>query len=244
MGFEKLDYKILDEKKMASKSEAFLKKMGTRRTVRDFSTKNVPITIVENCIKVAATAPSGANKQPWHFVIVKDKNIKKEIRKAAEKEEKEFYKSKASKEWLKALEPLGTNYSKPFLETAPYLICIFVKNYGLLTDGSRVKHYYATESVGIATGILITALHNAGLSTLTHTPSPMRFLNKIFKRPDNERPFLLLVTGFADKEAKIPDIKKLPLDKMISHRYKLEGVNEALDNLESNKMDRALLEMR
>ena len=147
MGFEKLDYKILDEKKMASKSEGFLKETGTRRTVRDFSTKNVPITIVENCIKAAATAPSGANKQPWHFVIVKDKNIKKEIRKAAEKEEKEFYGHRATHEWLKDLNQFGTNWEKPFLESAPYLIVVFRVKYDLGIGDSKKKNYYVNGGV-------------------------------------------------------------------------------------------------
>ena len=208
------NFRNFDNKTMKLRSKQFYEDIKQRRTVRDFTEQSVSKSIINNCILSAGTAPSGANMQPWHFAISGRSDIRKIIREQAEKEEKEFYKRKASREWLKALEPLGTNYSKPFLETAPYLICIFVKNYGLLMDGSRVKHYYATESVGIATGILITALHNAGLATLTHTPSPMKFLNKIFKRPDNERPFLLLVTGFADKEAKIPDIEKLPLDKI------------------------------
>ena len=208
MGFEKLDYKILDEKKMASKSEAFLKKMGTRRTVRDFSTKNVPITIVENCIKAAATAPSGANKQPWHFVIVKDKNIKKEIRKAAEKEEKEFYGHRATHEWLKDLNQFGTNWEKPFLESAPYLIVVFRVKYDLGIGDSKKKNYYVNESVGIACGMLLSALHIAGLATLTHTPSPMGFLSKILDRPKNESAFLLIPTGYPKGDARVPTITK------------------------------------
>ena len=208
MGFEKLDYKILDEKKMASKSEGFLKEMGTRRTVRDFSTKNVPITIVENCIKAAATAPSGANKQPWHFVIVKDKNIKKEIRKAAEKEEKEFYGHRATHEWLKDLNQFGTNWEKPFLESAPYLIVVFRVKYDLGIGDSKKKNYYVNESVGIACGMLLSALHIAGLATLTHTPSPMGFLSKILNRPKNESAFLLIPTGYPKDGARVPTITK------------------------------------
>ena len=208
MGFEKLDYKILDEKKMASKSEGFLKEMGTRRTVRDFSTKNVPITIVENCIKAAATAPSGANKQPWHFVIVKDKNIKKEIRKAAEKEEKEFYGHRATNEWLRDLNQFGTNWEKPFLERAPYLIAVFRVKYDLGIDDSKKKNYYVNESVGIACGLLLSALHIAGLATLTHTPSPMGFLSKILNRPKNESAFLQIPTGYPKDGARVPTITK------------------------------------
>ena len=155
--------------------------------------------------------------QPWHFAVSGQGEVRKIIREKAEKEERDFYETKASAEWLKALEELGTDANKPFLETAPFLIGIFVKSYGILPDGSQVKHYYATESVGIATGILITALHNAGLSTLTHTPSPMGFLNKIFKRPKNERPFLLLVAGYAEKGAQVPDIQKMSLGEISSN---------------------------
>ena len=208
MGFEKLHYKILNENKMASKSEGFLKEMGTRRTVRDFSTKNVPIAIIENCIKAAATAPSGANKQPWHFVIVKDKNIKKEIRKAAEKEEKEFYGHRATNEWLRDLNQFGTNWEKPFLERAPYLIVVFRVKYDLGIDDSKKKNYYVNESVGIACGLLLSALHIAGLATLTHTPSPMGFLSKILDRPKNESAFLLIPTGYPKDGAQVPTITK------------------------------------
>ena len=208
MGFEKLHYKILNEKKMASKSEGFLKEMGTRRTVRDFSTKNVPIAIIENCIKAAATAPSGANKQPWHFVIVKDKKIKKEIRKAAEKEEKEFYGHRATNEWLRDLNQFGTNWEKPFLEKAPYLIVVFRVKYDLGIDDSKKKNYYVNESVGIACGLLLSALHIAGLATLTHTPSPMGFLSKILDRPKNESAFLLIPTGYPKDGAQVPTITK------------------------------------
>ena len=210
------NFRNFDNKTMKLRSKQFYEDIKQRRTVRDFTEQSVSKSIINNCILSAGTAPSGANMQPWHFAISGRSDIRKIIREQAEKEEKEFYKRKASREWLKALEPLGTNYSKPFLETAPYLICIFVKNYGLLTDGSRVKHYYATESVGIATGILITALHNAGLATLTHTPSPMGFLNIILKRPMNERPFLLLVVGHPAEDAKVPDIKRKPLNQILT----------------------------
>ncbi|MCW9096546.1 MAG: nitroreductase family protein, partial [Ignavibacteriaceae bacterium] len=178
---------------MLKRAQAFYEDIKRRRSVRDFSDKPVPIEIIENCIKAAGTAPSGANLQPWHFVVVSDPEIKKKIRIAAEEEEKEFYSKRAPKEWLEVLEPLGTDESKPFLETAPYLISIFYKSYEVLPDGRQVKQYYAMESTGIATGILITAIHNAGLVSLTHTPSPMNFLIEILNRPKNERPFLLLV---------------------------------------------------
>ncbi len=190
--------------------------MRRRRTVRDFSDRPVPIEVIENCLRVAGTSVSGANMQPWHFVVVKDPAVKKEIRIAAEKEEQEFYNGKAPQEWLDALKPLGTDASKPFLERAPYLIAIFQQRYGELPDGQRVKHYYATESVGIATGMLITALHQAGLASLTHTPSPMGFLNKILQRPRSERPFLLLVVGYPEEDARVPDIGKKPLDEIMT----------------------------
>ncbi len=208
--------KHLSNKEMESRSEDFYETMKLRRTVRDFDKEKVSRSIIDNCILTAGTAPSGANMQPWHFAVSGYGEARKIIRMEAETEEREFYRSKASPEWLKALDPLGTDANKPFLETAPYLIGIFVKNYGLLPDGTQVKHYYATESVGIATGILITALHNAGLATLTHTPSPMGFLNKIFNRPKNERPFLLLVAGYAAKDAHVPDIQKYPLGEISS----------------------------
>ena len=201
---------------MLKKSRAFYDDIKRRRTVRDFSDKPVPREVIENCIKAAGTAPSGANLQPWHFVVVSDADIKKKIRIAAEDEEKEFYSNRAPKEWLEALETLGTDEHKPFLETAPYLIAIFYKSYDLLPDGRQVKQYYAIESTGIATGILITAIHNAGLVSLTHTPSPMNFLNDILSRPKNERPFLLLIVGYPATDAKVPDIKKKSLQEIAS----------------------------
>ena len=190
--------------------------MSNRRTIRDFSDKPIDKKIMKNCIKAASSAPSGANMQPWHFVLISDPVIKKKIRVAAEKEEKEFYKTRAPKEWLEALDPLGTDDQKPYLETAPWLIAIFQQRYGNLPDGRKVKHYYGLESVGIATGMLITAIHNAGLASLTHTPSPMGFLNKILKRPENERPFLLLVVGHPSTNTKVPDIKRKPLSKILT----------------------------
>ena len=208
--------KHFSNEEMKSKSKEFYVNIKQRRTVRDFSSEAVSRSIIDNCILAAGTAPSGANMQPWHFAVSGQGEARKIIREKAEKEERDFYETKAPAEWLKALEALGTDANKPFLETAPFLIGIFVKSYGILPDGSQVKHYYAIESVGIATGILITALHNAGLSTLTHTPSPMGFLNKIFKRPKNERPFLLLVAGYAEKGAQVPDIQKMSLREISS----------------------------
>jgi len=210
------NYKEYAIDEMLRRSNAFYEDTKRRRSVRDFSDKPVPKKIIENCIKAAGTAPSGANLQPWHFVVVSDPEIKKEIRIAAEEEEKEFYSKRAPKEWLEVLEPLGTDESKPFLETAPYLIAIFYKSYDVLPDGNQIKQYYAMESTGIATGMLITAIHNAGLVSLTHTPSPMNFLNEILDRPKNERPFLLLVVGYPAEDAKVPDIKKKRLEDIAS----------------------------
>jgi len=209
-------YKRLSETEMLNKSKVFYEEIKKRRTVREFSNQAVPIEIIENCIKAAGTAPSGANLQPWHFVVVSNPEVKKKIRNAAEEEEKEFYSKRAPKEWLEVLEPLGTDEHKPFIESAPYLIAIFYKSYNILPDGRQVKQYYATESTGIAAGILITAIHNAGLVSLTHTPSPMNFLNEILGRPKNERPFLLLVVGYPAKDAKVPDIKKKSLHEIAS----------------------------
>ena len=188
--------------------------MERRRTVRMFSDRSVPRELIEHCLATAATAPSGANMQPWHFVAVSDPAIKHRIRVAAEAEEKEFYEHRASPEWLEALTPLGTDAHKPFLETAPWLIAVFVQKYGKLPDGRKVKHYYPTESVGLATGMLITALHHAGLATLTHTPSPMKFLNEILRCPTNERPFLLLVAGYPAPDTQVPGITRKPLDEV------------------------------
>ena len=188
--------------------------MARRRTVRQFSDRPVPRDLIETALRSAATAPSGANLQPWHFAVVSGAKTKRRIREAAEAEEREFYEHRASAEWLEALAPLGTDADKPFLETAPYLIAVFLQKYGELPDGRKVKHYYPTESTGIATGILITALHHAGLATLTHTPSPMKFLNEILGRPKSERPFLLLVVGYPAEGARVPDIKRKTLDEI------------------------------
>ena len=201
---------------MQLRSRIFFENLSTRRTIRNFSDKPVDREVIENCIKTAGTAPSGANMQPWHFVLISDPIIKKQIRVAAEKEEKEFYEKRAPKEWLEALAPLGTDNNKPYLETAPYLIAIFMQRFGKLPDGREVKHYYGLESVGIATGMLITAIHNAGLASLTHTPSPMGFLNEILERPKNERPFLLLVVGHPARDARVPDIKRKDINEIMT----------------------------
>ena len=199
---------------MQARAEEFYRDMKRRRTVRAFSDRPLPPGVVEDCLRAAGTAPSGANLQPWHFVVVRDPDVKARIREAAEAEEREFYEHRAPDEWLQALAPLGTDARKPFLERAPLLIAIFARRYGRQADGSRVKHYYVQESVGIATGILITALHRAGLATLTHTPSPMGFLNDILERPENERPFLLLVVGYPAADAEVPVIGKKTLDEI------------------------------
>lgn len=211
-------FQLIDELEMRARAEQFYNDIRRRRTVREFSDRPVPVEIINNCILAAGTAPSGANLQPWHFAVVQDPSVKSEIRKAAEKEEQEFYRGKAPQEWLEALAPLGTDSNKPFLEIAPYLIVVFAKTHDVRPDGTRVKHYYANESVGIATGFLINALHHCGLATLTHTPSPMKFLNDVLDRPSYERPFLLLVVGYPDDDAMVPKLSKKTLDE-ISTRY-------------------------
>ena len=197
---------------MIERASQFRDAVQRRRTVRHFSPEPVSRDVIEHCLGAAGSAPSGANLQPWHFVVVTNPDLKRRIREGAEEEEREFYNGRAPQEWLDALAPLGTDDRKPFLETAPFLIAIFAESYGLLPDGRKVKNYYVQESVGIATGILITALHHAGLVSLTHTPSPMGFLNDILGRPANERPFLLLVVGLPADGALVPDIGQKPLD--------------------------------
>ncbi len=201
---------------MRQRSRDFFEAAQRRRSIRQFSDRPVPREIIEQCLLTAGTAPSGANTQPWYFAVVESPDIKRQIRAAAEKEEQAFYAHKAPQDWLDALAPLGTDADKPFLETAPYLIAVFQQRYGEAVDGSRVKHYYATESVGIATGMLVTALHHAGLACLTHTPSPMGFLNQILGRPKAERPFVLLVVGFPAIDAMVPDIQKKTLAEIAS----------------------------
>ena len=209
-------YKEYPLEEMRQRLNDFYADVNRRRTVRDFSDRPVPRDIIETALRVANTAPSGANLQPWHFAVVSGPETKRKIREAAEAEEREFYAHRASPEWLAALEPLGTDSNKPFLETAPYLIAVFLQKFGQLPDGRKVKHYYPVESTGLATGMLITALHHAGLVTLTHTPSPMKFLNQILGRPTSERPFLLLVTGYPAADAEVPDISRKPLEDFTS----------------------------
>jgi len=210
-GFIPLNFAVQPQQDMEQSAEGFYQQMAKRRSVRDFSDKPIPQSVLENAILAAGTAPSGANMQPWHFVVVQDPEIKKRIREAAEVEERELYANRASDEWLDALAPLGTDANKPFLETAPALIAIFLKKVSIDADGSKHKNYYTSESVGIATGVLITALHQAGLTTLTHTPSPMKFLTEILQRPSHERPFLLLVVGYPADNTLVPNIQRLPL---------------------------------
>ena len=210
MAFKKLRFKKFTSKEMGRESARFLSEIKSRHTVRDFSDKDISLEIIFNCIKAAASSPSGANKQPWHFVVVKDKELKKQIRVAAEKEEKEFYTHRATKEWLQDLNQFGTDWKKPFLEIAPYLIVVFRKKYDINKSGSKKKNYYVNESVGIASGVLLTALHLSGLATLTHTPSPMGFLGDILGRPKNESAYLLIPTGLPSESAMIPDISKKP----------------------------------
>lgn len=207
-------WRELDPDEMLNRAAEFRQQMQRRRTVRFFSDRPVPREVIEDCLLAAGTAPSGANLQPWYFVVVSDPAIKHRIRVEAEAEEHEFYTHKAPQEWLDALAPLGTDEHKPFLETAPYLIVVFAQSYGVLPDGRKVKNYYVQESVGIATGMLITAVHNAGLVSLTHTPSPMGFLNEILGRPANEKPFLILVVGYPAENAIVPDIGKKPLEEI------------------------------
>lgn len=208
----------LSEEEMLSRARVFLDQVSLRRTVRDYSDRPVPQEVIEACVTAAAQAPSGANMQPWHFEIVGDPAIKKKIREAAEEEERLFYEGRATDEWLEALAPLGTNDSKPFLETAPWLIVIFEQRYGLTPEGEKIHYYYTKESVGLAAGFLIAALHQAGLASLTHTPSPMGFLNKILERPGSEKPFLLLVCGHPATGAKVPGIQRKNPEEYLNFR--------------------------
>ncbi len=206
----------LSPDEVQTRAAAFQEKMAQRRTVRDFSDRPVPREVIESCLRTAGSAPNGANLQPWHFVAISDPALQHEIRVAAEAEEQEFYEHRAPSEWLEALAALGTTAEKPFLEKAPWLIAIFSQPYEVRPDGKKVKHYYATESVGIATGFLIAAVHLAGLVSLTHTPSPMGFLNKLLHRPAHEKPFLLLVVGYPTDDALVPDIRRKPLSEISS----------------------------
>jgi nitroreductase len=206
---------IEDEAEQEKRAEEFYENLNLRRTVRDYSDKDVPFEIIEKAILTAGTAPSGAHMQPWRFVVVKDAEVKRKIREAAEAEEYESYNKRMSDKWLRRLAPLGTNEHKPFLEIAPYLIVVFRIN-SVEEDGEKEPTYYSQESVGIAVGILLTALHNAGLATLTHTPSPMKFLQKILNRPKNEVPFVLIPVGYPAEDAKVPDLKRKSLDEIMT----------------------------
>jgi nitroreductase len=197
------------------RSREFYTEIDKRRSVRFFSDKSVPFEVIENIVMTASSAPSGAHKQPWTFCVISDPKIKSQIRKAAEEEEYKSYNGRMSEEWLKALAPLGTDWNKPFLEIAPYLIIMFKKAYDIEADGGKSKNYYVNESIGIAAGFLIAAIHHAGLVTLTHTPSPMNFLQKILNRPDNERPFLLLPVGYPADDATVPDLKRKDLEEVM-----------------------------
>lgn len=208
----------LSDQEMRERAREFFELMEKRRTLREFSHRPVPREIIDACVQAAGQAPSGANMQPWHFEVVGDPAIKKEIRLAAEEEERQFYGGRASEEWLEALAPLGTDESKPFLEKAPWLIVIFEQRHGLDDEGGKTRYYYTKESVGLASGFLIAALHNAGLASLTHTPSPMGFLNKILDRPANEKPFLLLVTGHPAAGATVPVITRKDPKQYIRYR--------------------------
>lgn len=205
-----------DEVQSLARATLFAQQLEKRRTVRDFAPRSVSRDIIEACIRAASTAPSGANQQPWHFVAIADAATKQRIRVAAEAEEREFYERRAPEEWLQALVALGTDADKPFLEIAPWLIAIFYERTGALVDGHKAKRYYPHESTGIATGMLIAALHQAGLVTLTHTPSPMAFLNEILGRPKHEVPYLLLVVGHPAEDCRVPDIQRKPLDQIAS----------------------------
>ena len=212
--FVHLEFEHLSPSEQERRGREFAARMRTRRTVRHFSPEPVPFELIERAIEAAATAPSGANQQPWIFTVVGDPDLKRQIREAAETEERENYERRFPDEWLQTLAQFGTDWHKPFLETAPYLIAVFRVDYGIEGD-SKIKHYYVNESVGIATGFLLAALHWAGLATLTHTPSPMGFLGKILGRPANERPYLLIPVGYPAPDALVPDIRKKPLSQVL-----------------------------
>ena len=215
-GFVPLDFKERPVAEMGERAAAFFELMRRRRTVRDFDDRPIPRNVIEYAIRTAGSAPSGANRQPWHFVVVTDAARKAAIRAAAEKEERAFYSRRAAKEWLDALAPLGTDANKPFLTTAPVLIAVFLRRFSFDAHGRRLKNYYTAESVGIATGMLLAALHNAGVATLTHTPSPMGFLNGLLDRPTHERPFVLVVAGYPSRNATVPDIGRYDQTELAS----------------------------
>jgi nitroreductase len=216
--FVPLDLERLDPGEQLARSRAFLERMRSRRSVREFSPEPVPLELVENAIATAGTAPSGAHQQPWTFVLVSDPELKRRIREAAEEEERRSYEGRMPDEWLEALRPLGTDWRKPHIEAAPYLIVVLEHAYGIRPDGSKAKHYYVKESVGIAVGLLLASLHEAGLATLTHTPSPMGFLREILDRPDNERPYVLIPVGYPADGCTVPDLSRKGLDEILVRR--------------------------
>jgi nitroreductase len=209
-----LAFTELSASEMEANAEQFYQIIKQRRSVRDFSDKKIPDSVIKHALLAAGTAPNGANMQPWHFVVVSNPEVKKTIREAAEEEEREFYTEKASEEWLDALSHLGTDADKPFLERASHLIVIFLQKFSYDEQGNKHKHYYTSESVGIASGFLINALHQSGVATLTHTPSPMKFLNQILKRPKDERPYMILVAGYPEQNCMVPSIEKKPLNEI------------------------------
>ena len=217
-GFEELrNYREYAVDEMIERSRQFAEDLKRRRTTRHFSDRPVPREVIEHCIRAAGSAPSGAHQQPWHFVVVSDPALKRRLREAAEEAEREFY-STAPADWLAALAPLGTDAVKPYLETAPYLIAVFAERYGLADDGTRRTHYYVNESVGIATGFLLAALHHSGLVSLTHTPNPMGFLAEVLERPANEKAVMLVVTGYPAPDARVPRLVRKPLDQIATFR--------------------------
>lgn len=211
-----LDIPRYEEREMLERARSYRTLAERRRSVRNFSEELIPRAVIEQCLLVAGSAPSGANRQPWHFCVVGDSAVKQQIREGAEQEEREFYQRRAPDDWLQALAPLGTNEKKPFLQSAPYLIVIFAQKYSVDEQGNKLKNYYVQESVGIASGMLISALHYAGLATLTHTPSPMKFLNRILDRPEREKPVMILVVGYPASGARVPDISRKPLPEIAS----------------------------
>lgn len=216
-----LDFTEYPPAEMAERARSFRSQMEERRSVRSFSERPVPRELIEEAVRTAGSAPSGANRQPWQFVAVDDQELKREIRAAAEQVEKELYEERISDEWQEALEPLGTDWEKPFLETAPWLVVCFAEQYGIDEEGEKVKNYYVRQSVGIACGFFIAALHNMGLATVTHTPAPMKFLREILNRPSNERPFILFPVGYPAEDATVPDLERKSLDEIL--QYNREG---------------------
>lgn len=211
------DHESYSDEEMLKRSTDFYRWANSRRSVRDFSPEPIPKVVMENIIATASTAPSGANKQPWVFCLVSSKEIKSRLRALAEEEEKRSYGGRMSEVWLKDLEPLGTNWVKEFIEIAPWIVVVMKKPYEMNSQGNKINNYYVNESVGLATGFLLLAIHNAGLVALTHTPSPMNFISKVLNRPENERPFLLIPVGLPAKDVKVPDIKRKTLDQVLEY---------------------------